>query len=68
MEGLERQGKEGRLAPGSIRRQLKGFYTQSSGVHSAAFQADESAAWRRTALREEKLETRRPDTKWYESV
>lgn len=62
MEGLERRGKERRLAPGSIRRQLKGFYAQSSGVHSAAFQADESA-WPRTHLREEKLETRRPDTK-----
>lgn len=64
MEGLERRGKERRLAPGSIRRQLKGFYVQSAGVHSAAFRADESAARPRTHLREEKLETRRPDTKW----
>lgn len=62
MGGFAHQGKERRLDAGNIRKQLKGFYTQSSGVHSAVFLADGSAGWPRTDLREEKLETRRLGT------
>ena len=58
MEGFESQVKECRLYPVSIRKQLKGFYTQSCEVHSAVFQEGESTAFRRTNLREEILEAR----------
>lgn len=59
MEGFECHVQEGRLYPVSIKKQLKGFYTQSCEVHRTVFQEYKSTKWQSTR---DMLEMWRPDT------
>ena len=54
----------GRVRNADVQKRPEGFYAQSCEVHNTVFPADESTAWQRTDLKEEKLETRRLDKKW----